>query len=181
MKKYYFKFYLSLFCLLSFSILTSCLEDDGDSGNALTSNTSFEASDAITGEFEATGEFVTQYISEFELHVAGLDIWDSSDPVNPQFLIGIQMYDEEEIELTTGLYTLRDSFLAGGDLGRFGVGLTWWDESRNATIFSEVEQGFIRIRDISETRIRGEFAFDVKSPATGEKIVVREGNFDIRR
>lgn len=182
MNNYQFKIFSLLFCFFSMSVLTSCLEDDEDTVTALTANTSFEIREGgVTSEFQATGEFVSQYLPEFELYVQGFDFWDNSSVANPQFLIGIQMYDEEEIEWTTGLYTLGESFMAGGDLGKMGVGLTWWDESRNATIYSEVEQGFLRIRNISETRIRGEFAFDIKSPETDEKIVVRGGSFDIRR
>ncbi|TVP51982.1 MAG: hypothetical protein EA341_04110 [Mongoliibacter sp.] len=170
-----------LLILFSSLLFSSCVEDDTDINENTQTNSNFKASDAVTGEFEANGSFVAQYIPEFELYVNGFDFYDGSNEANSEFLIGIQMYDEDEIELTTGLYSLRDSYLAGGDLGRMGVGVTWWDENRNATIFSEVEQGVLRIRGISDTRIWGDFNFDIVSPQSGDRLVVREGSFDIRR
>ncbi|MBW3469483.1 hypothetical protein [Arthrospiribacter ruber] len=172
---------LSFLFLISGLLLFSCVEDDENTNGTPLINSSFEASEAIEGEFEANGSFVAQYVPEFELYVNGFDFYDASNAANSEFLIGIQIYDEAEIELTTGIYTLRNSYLAGGDLGRMGVGVTWWDENRNATIYSEVEQGILRIRGISETRIWGDFMFDIISPQSGDKLVVRDGQFDIRR
>ncbi|EOZ98126.1 hypothetical protein A33Q_1488 [Indibacter alkaliphilus LW1] len=172
---------LTFLFLISGLFFTSCIEDDEDGPGNNQINSSFEASDAVSGQFDASGTFVAQYVPEFELYVNGFDFYDGSNAANSEFLIGIQIYDEEEIELTTGIYSLRNSYLAGGELGNMGLGVTWWDESRNATIYSEVEQGILRIRGISETRVWGDFMFDITSPQSGEKLVVREGSFDIRR
>lgn len=182
MRTYLFK-HINIFILIfSVFIFSSCTKDDETPDNAVAANTFFEI-EGNEGELTGRGEFVSKYVPEFELHVAGIDIWDNSTntAANAKFLIGIQIYDEEEIELTEGLYTLRDSYLAGGDLGRMGVGLTWWDEDRSATMYSEVERGFLRIRSITAESIRGDFAFDVKSPATGDVMVVREGRFNIAK
>lgn len=174
--------YVNIYLLaISMLLLASCIEDEDNQDNSASTNTYFEI-DGI-GELEGRGDFVSQYLPELELYVTGFDIWDNSvsTAAEAQFLVGIQIYDENEIELTTGLYSLRQSYLAGGELGRMGVGLTWWDEDRSATIYSEVENGFLRIQSISNERIQGQFSFDVKSPATGELIKVREGRFNIRR
>ncbi|MCC5937387.1 MAG: hypothetical protein JJU34_08905 [Lunatimonas sp.] len=167
---------LSILILITFSLgLVSCEDDD-------TLPESFNASFLVNDtEFNAIGEFLSIPSGFDDLHVTSFEFTDKLNITESTFLIGISRYDSQPWEPSTGLYSMRNSYLAGGETGRFGAGVTWWDENRQATIYSELDRGFIRIREVTDTRISGDFEFTLTAPETGAELRVVEGRFNLPR
>lgn len=171
----------NLVTLLLISFSFSCINDDDNGGQAANFNSSFKLNHPVEDEFEAIGEFNSLPSGIDDLHVSSFEFTDNLNTVESTFLIAINRFDEAVWEPSNGLYIMRDSFLAGGEAGNFGAGATWWDDSRQATIYSELDRGFIRIRNVTDTQISGDFEFTILAPQSGEALEVVQGRFTVER
>lgn len=158
------KLYTHFMALLALISFNACSEDDNENEmEQIASNTELSVSGEVEGEYKALGSYYKHYESVSEMYVHSFEFMDQYNPAESTFLIGISRFSEEEFELTTGLYPLGTSYMAGGDTNKFGVGVTWWDEDRKATIYPEVSNGILRITQISSERIRGEIILRMKT------------------
>lgn len=158
------KLYTHFMALLALISFNACSEDENENEmEEIASNTELSVSGEVEGEYKALGSYFEHFDADSELYVNSFEFMDQYNPAESTFLIGISRFSQEDMDLTTGLYPLSTSYLAGGDTNSFGVGVSWWDEERNATIYPEVSNGILRITQISSERIRGEIILRMKT------------------
>ncbi|GAO31510.1 hypothetical protein [Geofilum rubicundum] len=168
---------INLLAILGLLWLGACSEDDNeDDLDVQGSNTTLTVFGEVEGDFEARGQYIEHSDAVSGLHVNSFEFLDNFDPSQSTFLISISRFSEDPMELGTGLHRLETSYMVGGETGKFGAGVTWWDESRNAIIYPELTNGILRVNKITDSHIQGDIILRMKTSEYNE--VQTEINID---
>lgn len=155
---------VNLLAILGLLWLGACSEDDNeDDMDKQGNNTTLSVSGEVEGDFQAHGQYLEHSDAVSGLHVNSFEFLDNFNPSQSSFLISISRFSESPMELGKGLHQLETSYMVGGETGKFGAGVTWWDESRNAIIYPELTNGILRVTNISDSHIQGDIMLRMKT------------------